>query len=113
MKGINFLLKRFWLWLRYWLWEKPTSKPPPEEPIKVKATEVAKEYTVIEYHGQRINLHINELPLWNRSTRKDKRAMKAKFERMEREGLIRWEEIEGKLICIKNKDYEAKKNKNM
>ena len=66
---------------------------------------------MIEYHGQRINLHVNELPLWNRSTRKDKRAMKAKFEKQEREGLIRWEEIKGKTICVRNLDYTKRAEK--
>ena len=111
MKGINFLLKRFWLWLKYWLWEKPISKPPPEEPIKVKATEVVKEYMVVTYHGQRISMHVNEYPLWKRSSRQDKRAMKAKFEKQEREGLIRWEEIDSKTICIYNRDYQKRVEK--
>jgi len=111
MKGIAFLLKRFWLWLRYWLWEKPISKPPKEKPIRVKATEVAKEYTVVTYHGQRISMHVNEIPLWQRSTRADKRAMKARFEKMEREGLIRWEEIDGKTICIYARDYGKRAEK--
>jgi len=90
------------------------SKPEPEKQYKLKATDVVKEYIVVEYHGQRINLHINELPLWQRSTRKDKRAMKAKFEKLEREGFIRWEEVDGKLICIYNRDYakRAEKAKN-
>jgi len=111
MKGVVFLLKRLWQWLRYWLWERAIEKPPPEEQYKLRATEVAKEYMVVSYHGQRINLHINEYELWKRSSRADKRAMKAKFEKQEREGLIRWEEIEGKTICIRNLDYDKRAEK--
>jgi hypothetical protein len=94
--------------IKHWLWDKPISKPEPEKPIRLKATEVLKEYMVVTYHGQRINLHISKYPLWKTADRKTKRAIKDRFAKQERQGLIRWEEIEGKLICIKNKNYNPK-----
>jgi len=108
IEKISSAIRLFALWIKHWLWEVPTSKPPKEKPIRVKATEVAKEYMVVQYHGQRINLHKNEYPIWKRLGRKDKRAMAAKFTKQEKGGLIKFMEIEGKLICVKNKDYQAK-----
>ncbi len=105
------ILRRFWLWIKHWLWDKPTSKPPKEQPIRLKASEVAKEYMVVSYHGQRINMHRSEYPMWKLSSRKDKRAMKNKFEKFEKEGLVRFETIEGFLICIQNLDYQVRADK--
>ncbi len=110
MKQIIDLLKAFGRFIRHWLWEKPISKPDPEQPIRLKAIEVAKEFMVVTYHGQRINMRMVEYPIWKLSSRKDKRAMRDRFEKMEKQGLIRFEEIEGKLIAIKNKDYAAKED---
>jgi hypothetical protein len=103
-------LKRFLAWVKHWLWETPVSEPEPEEQYKLKATDVAKEYMVVSYHGQRINMHRSEYPMWKLASRKDKRAMKDKFEKMEKRGEIRFETIEGNLIAIRNKNYEAKAN---
>lgn len=104
------ILKKFREWLKYWLWKHPVSKPIPEKPIRVMAEQVFDEYKIITYHGQRINLHINELPMWAKMSRKEKRVMAAKMGKQERKGLIRFEEINGKLICIKNKNYGEQKN---
>jgi hypothetical protein len=98
-------------WIKFWLWEKPISKPEPDIQYKLKATDVAKEYVVVVYDGQRISLHRNELAMWHDKrimTRKEKRAMKAKYERLEKSGQIRFETIEGREVCIRNKDYQAK-----
>jgi len=101
-------LQKLGRWLGYWLWQKPISKPVPEKPVRLKATEVFNEYVVINYHGQRINLHRNEIPLWQRMSRKDKRAMAQKFTRLEKEKKVVFTRINGREICIKNKDYGAK-----
>jgi len=104
-KQIVSALKKLWQWLRYWLWKHPISKP---EPLKV--TEVIKHWTIIYYHGQKINLHKNELAYWYGLSRKDKRAMALRFEVMEKKGLVKFIEINGKLTCVRNKDYEQKIN---
>jgi hypothetical protein len=95
------MIKKIILWIKYWLWDKPISKPDPP-----KLTDVQKNYVVIKYHGQMINLHVNEVPLWNNMNRHDRRGMAKRFESMEKDGRIRFEKINGKMICIKNKNYE-------
>lgn len=104
-------VRSFLKWVKHWLWEHPVSKPTPEAPIKVKASEVSKEFMVVTYHGQRINMHINEYPLWKMSSRKDKRIMKDRFEKYEKEGTIKFMEIEGHLVCVKNLNYERRAEK--
>lgn len=106
MKQIIETIKRFLAWVKFLLWTTPTAEPPKEVPIRLKATEVAKEYMVIQYHGQRINMHRVQYPIWKASSRTDKRAMAKKFGEMERKGQIIFQEIEGKLVAIKNKNYE-------
>ena len=101
------LLNKIAKWFRYWFWTRPTAKPPKEIPAQPKATEVAREWMVITYHGQNIPMHVNEYPLWKALSRTDKRAMKDKTAKQEAKGLIRFEEINGKMICVKNKDYQA------
>jgi hypothetical protein len=98
--SVNSLLIRIGRWIRYWLWERPVSKPEPP-----KLTDVQKNYVVIKYHNQMINLHVNEIPLWNKMNRHDRRGMARRFEEMEKDGRIRFEKINGRMICIKNRDY--------
>lgn len=88
-------------WIKKWFWTRPTSKPEP-----LKATEVIDHWTIIVYKGQKINLHKNELGFWHGLSRKDKRAMAQRFKIQEKKGLIRFEVINGKETCIRNKDYE-------
>jgi hypothetical protein len=90
-------------WIKRWLWYKPIAPPEP-----LKAVEVESQYVVIKYNGQRINLKKTEVRMFHAMDRKNKRAMVRKFATMERKGLIRFEEINGKTIAIKNKDYESK-----
>ena len=68
--------------------------------------QVFNEYVVIDYHGQKINLHRNEIALWRRMSRKDKRAMALKFKKQVAEGKIVFATINGREICLKNKKYE-------
>ena len=94
---------KFLKWVKYMFWTKPVQKPEPP-----KATDVIQNWIIVEYHGQKINLHKNELGLWNGLSRADKRAMSLRFKVMEKKGEIRFEVINGKEICIRNKNYEAK-----
>jgi hypothetical protein len=109
MKRIIEAISRFGRWVKFWLWEKPVQKPAKEKPVRLKAVEVIDEWMVVQYHGQRIGLHRNEYPLWKELSRNDKRAMAKKTAKQEREGKIRFETINGKLTCVKNKDYGAEK----
>ena len=96
-------IRQFLAWVKKWLWTKPTSKPAP-----LKATEVLSHYVCVKYVDQWINLRKSEVPLWNKMSRKDRRGMAMRFRALERKGYIRFEEINGKMTCIKNKDYESK-----
>jgi hypothetical protein len=89
-----------------YFWQKPTEKSERMPPLKIKATEIAHAYMVVTYHGQRINMLKDEYPMWKAMSRKDKRGMALKFARMEKEGKIRFEEIDGHVIAIKNKNYD-------
>lgn len=91
--------------IKYFLWDKPTAKPPKEAPIRVKAEQVFDEYMVIEYRGQKINLRKSELAKWNAMGRHDKRGMSERFKNLEKKKLIRFENINGKWTCLKNKLY--------
>jgi len=92
--------QKIWNQLRYWFWTKPVSRPDPP-----KATDVIKEYTVITYNGQKINLRKSELLMFKNMSRQNKRAMANRFKIMEKKGQIRFEEINGNIVAIKNKDY--------
>jgi predicted HD phosphohydrolase len=98
-------LKKIWQRIRYWFWIKPVSRPEP-----LKATDVINQYVVIEYKGQKINLRKTELLMFENLSRQQKRAMARKFEIMEKKGQIRFEEINGKLTAIRNKNYEEQAN---
>jgi hypothetical protein len=97
---------KFLKWVKYLFWTKPTAKPEPP-----KATDVIQNWIIVDYHGQKINLHKNELKLWEGLSRADKRAMALRFKTMEKKGEIRFEVINGKEICIRNKDYANKTGK--
>lgn len=87
-------------WFKKIFWTRPTDLP--------KAVEVESQYVVIRYKDHLINLKKSEVIAFNAMSRKDKRAMALRFDKMVKEGKIRFETINGKLIAIKNKDYEAK-----
>lgn len=99
MKAIRAFLK----FLKRWFWDKPTD--PKQD--KLKLLDVEDKYICLDYKGQLINLKKTELDAWNALARSDKRAMAMRFRTMVRQGKIRFEEVNGKIICIKNKDYGA------
>jgi hypothetical protein len=99
---------KFLQWVKYLFWTKPITKPPKEQPIRVKGEQVFKDYMVLVYHGQKINIRVSEYEMWKANSRYDKRATAHKFAELEKKGVVRFELIEGKWICLKNKDYEAK-----
>lgn len=89
---LSFLTKTFW--------SKPTSE---EEPLK--ATDVSHHFECVNYKGQWINMHKDQLPLWAKASRKKKRETALKAAKDVKQGRIRFELINGKMTCIKNKDY--------
>lgn len=95
------VIRQILLWIKKWFWDKPTSKDP-----RIKATQVLHNYVCIKYHGQWINLLKSELIMWNGLSRRDRRAMALRFRIQEKKGWIKFVEINGKMTCIKNKDYE-------
>lgn len=99
MKG---LFLKVWQLIKKFFWEKPTAE------VKIKATQVAHNYVVITYHGQRINLHKSELSLWNGLSRKDRRAMANKFQKLEKSGKIKFVKIDDREVCVYNRDYEKR-----
>ena len=87
----------------YWLLRRPISKPEP-----VKATAVVDEYVTIDYKGQLISLRKSELQAFNALSRKDKRAMSKRFEIMQKKKQIIFQDINGKVVAIRNKDYNSR-----
>ena len=88
----------------YWLLRRPISKPEP-----VKATAVVDEYVTIDYRGQLISLRKSELQAFNALSRKDKRAMAKRFETLQKKKQVIFQDINGKVVAIWNKDYENRR----
>ena len=97
------IIRQFFSFLKKWFWTKPTDKPDP-----IKATQVLHNYTCIKYKGQWVNLKIEEVAMFNALARSDKRAMARRFEVLQGKGKIAFKKIDGKMICLKNKDYEQR-----
>ena len=95
------IIRQFLTWLKKWFWTEPTAKDKP-----IKATQVLHNYVCVKYKDQWINIRKSEVEAWNRMSRKDRRGMAQRFRVMEKKGKIRFEEVNGKMTCIKNKDYE-------
>ena len=102
-------IKSLIAFIRKWLWQKPIT-PVPEDRFRLKAQEINLKnvYTVIEYKGQRINLDKQQLAAFHKMNRRDKRKVLEYWKNLEKKGHIRFEEINGQLVAIKNKDYEHK-----
>lgn len=99
------IVRQILAFLKKWFWDKPTAEPKP-----LKATEVLHNYVCVKYHDQWINLRKSEIDAWNKLSRKDRRAMAQRFRVLEKKGKLRFVEINGKMTCIKNKDYEGKED---
>jgi hypothetical protein len=97
------IIRQIISFLKNWFWTKPVEKPEP-----FKATEVKHLYTCIDYKGQWVNIKKTEVDMFNAMARTDKRAMARRFAVLQKKGHVRFEEIGGQMMCIKNKDYESK-----
>lgn len=98
------IVRQFFLWLKKWFWTEPTTEKP------IKATQVLHNYVCVKYKDQWINLRKSEVQAWNRMSRRDRRAMAQRFAVLEKKGKITFVEINGKMTCIKNRDYENRSN---
>lgn len=110
IKQIVSAIIKFWKWIHPHSKEIPVIKLIPDRPVPVKGARVFSEYLVVEYCGQKISLHKTQVPIWNKMPRKDKRIMADKFKKQIQNGKIRFELINGKWLCLKNKDYNPKIN---
>ena len=96
------IIRQFFSFLKKWFWKNPTEH-------RIKAKDINDQYKVIQYNGQRINLHkVNELPAWGSLPRRKKREIATNWRLMEKKKHITFQEIDGKLICIKNANYEQR-----
>jgi len=99
-------IKKFFKWIKYVFFDLAVG-----DRRTIKASTVINDYVIVVYHHQEINLHKSELPMFAAMSRSDKRAMADKFKSMERKGLIRYVEIEGKTVCVYKRDYQARADK--
>ena len=90
------LVRQLLAFFKRWFWINPTEKAPPQ-----KAEDVIDQYTVINYKGQNINLKKDEVVIFNAMARSDKRAMAKQFAIQQKKGNIKFQEINGKMTCIK------------
>jgi hypothetical protein len=106
LKGIGTWIRRWWY---HYLLSNPVSEntplPKPEVPM---ITDVESEYEVITYQGQRINLHKSQIKQFEKLNRAHKREIKKNWGGDERKGRIKFIEVNGKTICVKNRDYDSR-----
>jgi len=106
-------MSRIRRWWASYLRSNPLAlKSPLPEPKTPMLADVANEYEVIVWCGQRINLHkIREKPLFERMNHKQNREVKKNWERMERKGRVKFIEVNGKEICVLNRNYNERSNR--
>lgn len=105
------LLKKLYEWLQKWFWSKPTEQVP-EKKDQRKATEVQHAYVCIDYKGQFINWEKSRVHEFHSMSRKQKRETANNYAMAEKKGRIKFVEIDGKMICVQNRDYETRARKN-
>jgi hypothetical protein len=99
-------LEKFLSYLRDLFWTRPTTQP-----LEPKATDVVDLFTCIKYKDQWIELRNTELNSFRDLPRKDKRGMAQATAKLVKKGKLRFVEIDGKMTCVKNKDYGQSRNK--
>ena len=98
------IIRQIRAFLKKWLWGKPTEAAP-QETVRLKAKEVQHAYICIDYKGQLINLRKTELASFNNLSRKKKREMASYFANQVKKGNIKFIEMDGKTICVQNRNY--------
>jgi hypothetical protein len=102
------MIKKLIRFIVKWFWKAPIK--PVKEDKRIPARDLAHNFIIIKYDNQQIQLRKNELGLFNAMSRKDKRAMASKFRIMESKGMIKFEEIDGKLTCVRTRGYDYKEH---
>jgi hypothetical protein len=102
-------MKRLWDFLKEWLWRKPVT-PEPKKPDHIRAQELNLKdaYKVVEYQGQRINLNSAQLMSFYKMNRQEKRRVKEYWRRLENKGEIIFQEINGQMVAVRNRDYKSR-----
>jgi hypothetical protein len=102
-------MKRLWDFLKEWLWRKPVT-PEPKKPDYIRAQELNLKdaYKVVEYQGQRINLNSAQLMSFYKMNRQEKRRVKEYWRRLENKGEIIFQEINGQMVAVRNRDYKSR-----
>jgi len=102
-------MKRLWDFLKEWLWRKPVT-PEPKKPDHIRAQELNLKdaYRVVEYQGQRINLNSAQLMSFYKMNRQEKRRVKEYWRRLESKGEIIFQEINGQMVAVRNRDYKSR-----
>jgi len=102
-------MKRLWDFLKEWLWRKPVT-PEPKKPDHIRAQELNLKdaYKVVEYQGQRINLNSAQLMSFYKMNRQEKRRVKEYWRRLESKGEIIFQEINGQMVAVRNRDYKSR-----
>ena len=106
-------MKRLWDFLKEWLWRRPVT-PEPKKPDHIRAQEINLKdtYKVVEYQGQRINLNNAQLMSFYKMNRQDKRRVKEYWKRLESKGEIIFQEINGQMVAVRNRDYKSRDKSN-
>lgn len=90
------LVRQLLAFFKKWFWTNAVQATPAK-----KAEDVINQYTVITYKGQKINLKLHEVKMFNAMPRSDKRAMANASATQQKKGNIKFQKISGKLTCIK------------
>jgi hypothetical protein len=100
-------LEKFLRYLQNLFWIRPTTQP-----LEPKATDMVDYYTCVNYKGQWVNLRTgDEVDAFDNLSRKEKRAMAQRTAVLVKKGKLRFVEIDGKMTCVKNKDYGQSRDK--
>ena len=84
--------------------------PEPKKPDHIRAQELNLKdaYKVVEYQGQRINLNSAQLMSFYKMNRQEKRRVKEYWRRLESKGEIIFQEINGQMVAVRNRDYKSR-----
>ena len=105
------IVRQIRLFLAKWLWNKPTEVIS-EKKDQRKATEVQHAYVCIDYKGQLINWKKDKVQEFHSMSRSQKRETANNYAMAEKKGRIKFIEMDGKMICVQNRNYEDRARKN-
>ncbi len=107
------IVRQIRLFLKKWFWNKPTEETPQKKTdTEIKAKEVMHAWTCVKYNDQDIALRKSEIPSWNNASRKRKRQIAHDTAMAVKKGRLKFIEIDGKMTCVKNRDYATRVKRN-